>query len=113
MANNMILDPTKLLLDSAVEEAKKLQKEKGLPEKGIETTQVLGLIVALGKIFDKIPDLAHVEKIHALEVNRKYIISVPPQTTQEDRKRLKLQLQTMGITALVVPFEVKFAEKTK
>ena len=52
-----ILDPVKLLFDLANDEAKILQRKQGRSEKGIVSTQVQGLIIALGKhleYFDKI-----------------------------------------------------------
>lgn len=45
----MIINPIKLLFNIANEEAKKLQKKQGRPEIGIVSTQVKGLIIALGK----------------------------------------------------------------
>ena len=54
----MILNQAQILFDIADEEAKKLQKSKGLPEMGIDSTQVQGLIVALGTMLDKLVDVA-------------------------------------------------------
>lgn len=48
----------KMLFDIADAEAKKLQVEKGREPKGIRSTQVKGLIVALGTMFDKLVDIA-------------------------------------------------------
>jgi DNA-binding transcriptional regulator LsrR (DeoR family) len=52
----MIIDPTKLLLENANEEAKRLQRHEGRPEKGIISTQVRGLAIAWGKTLESILD---------------------------------------------------------
>jgi hypothetical protein len=44
----MILNPAQILYDLANEEAKKLQIRAGRPPEGIKSTQVKGLIIALG-----------------------------------------------------------------
>ncbi len=45
---------SKTLFDLADACAKKLQKKQGRPEKGIVSTQVQGLIIALGLVFEEI-----------------------------------------------------------
>lgn len=47
-----ILYPAKILFDLANDEAKILQKKQGRLEKGIVSTQVQGLIIALGTHID-------------------------------------------------------------
>jgi len=54
----MIINQTKLLFDIASSHAKELQKKQGRPEKGIVSTQVQGLIIALGTMLDKLVDIA-------------------------------------------------------
>lgn len=53
----MILNPTKLLFDIASEHAKKLQKKQGREERGIVSTQVQGLIIALGDLLGKLAEI--------------------------------------------------------
>lgn len=57
----MILDPVKLLFDLANNEAKTLQKLQNRSQKGIVSTQVKGLIIALGK---------HLEYLDKLKINK-------------------------------------------
>ena len=54
----MILNQTKLLFDIANDEAKKLQAKRGdIQPKGIVSTQVQGLILAIGGMFDKLAEV--------------------------------------------------------
>lgn len=57
----MIINQTKLLFDLANDEAKKLQVKQGREPDGIRSTQVQGLIIALGTMLDTLAQYAEKE----------------------------------------------------
>ena len=54
-----------------------------------------------------------VESIKGLDRNLVYVVQYPSQITAIDKLKLVNMLKDRGIVAVLVPFELKFAEKVE